>query len=89
MDRVDGVVVIPCGMCPQGMVCFSEEGFARCVVRDQTGNGQEKITLDFPASSTVQQLFQEVGKRLQYDHETFELILNSNKDEDEVSQLKK
>lgn len=84
MDRIDGVVVIPCGMCPQGMVCFLEENFAHCIVRDQTGNAQEKITFDIPSSSTVQQLFQEVGKRLQYHHESFELILNVSKDGETV-----
>ncbi|GLH00204.1 Ubiquitin carboxyl-terminal hydrolase 47 [Gryllus bimaculatus] len=62
------------------MVCVSEEGSALCIVHDVTSSGlrtgtQKKITLSLPPSTTVQELFQEVCLKWQYDPDTFELVL--------------
>ncbi|KAJ9585896.1 hypothetical protein L9F63_020459 [Diploptera punctata] len=73
-------------MCLQGMVCVLEEGSALCIIQDlttstTTGN---KTTLSLPAATTVKELFQEVGRKFQYDPETFELILQRTSDGESI-----
>nr|CAD7196168.1 unnamed protein product [Timema douglasi] len=70
-------------MCLQGMVCVLEEGNALCIVRDQTTGRNEstnKINIIVPASTTVQELLQEVGRKYQYDSDSFELLLQRSSD---------
>ncbi|PSN42002.1 Ubiquitin carboxyl-terminal hydrolase 47 [Blattella germanica] len=64
-------------MCLQGMVCVLEEGSALCIIQDLTTSATtgSKTSLSLPASTTVQELFQEVGRKFQYDPDNFELIL--------------
>nr|CAD7395807.1 unnamed protein product [Timema cristinae] len=70
-------------MCLQGMVCVLEEGNALCIVRDQTTGRNEstnKINIIVPASTTVHELLQEVGRKYQYDSDSFELLLQRSSD---------
>lgn len=69
------------------MVCVLEEGRAVCIIQDlgTTTTSDTKNTLSLPASTTVQQLFQIVGKLFQYDPESFELILQRTSDTESVS----
>jgi hypothetical protein len=74
-------------MCLQGMVCVLEEGGAVCVIQDLTTSptAGTKSTLLLPASASVQELFQAVGKLFHYDPESFELILQHTSDAESVS----
>ena len=74
-------------MCLQGMVCVLEEGSALCIIQDLTTSTTPgtKTILSLPASTTVKELFQEVGRKFQYDPETFELILQRTSDGESVS----
>jgi hypothetical protein len=74
-------------MCLQGMVCVLEGGRALCIVQDltTTTTAGTKNTLLLPASTTVQELFQAVGKIFHYDPESFELILQRTSDAESVS----
>jgi hypothetical protein len=69
------------------MVCVLEEGCAVCIIQDQaaTTTTGTKNTLLLPASTTVQELFQRVGKLFKYDPESFELILQRTADNEPVS----
>ncbi|XP_067012676.1 ubiquitin carboxyl-terminal hydrolase 47 isoform X2 [Anabrus simplex] len=61
-----------------GMVCGLEEGSAVCIVRDVTSSAsgtQGKVTLYLPRLTTVHDLFQELGRKYQYDPDSFELLL--------------
>jgi hypothetical protein len=68
-------------------VCVLEEGSALCIIQDLTTTASTgtKSTLSLPASTTVQELFQEVGRKFQYDPESFELILHRTSDGESVS----
>lgn len=74
-------------MCLQGMVCVQEEGSALCIIQDLTTSATtgSKNRLSLPASTTVQELFQEVGQIFHYDPENFELILQRTSDGHSVS----
>lgn len=72
-------------MCLQGMVCALEEGSAFCSVRDSNAPRPSEVTFCMPATSTVSDLFQEVGRRMEYHHDSFELLLQGKKEEDPVS----
>ncbi|XP_021936857.1 ubiquitin carboxyl-terminal hydrolase 47-like isoform X2 [Zootermopsis nevadensis] len=64
-----------------GMVCVLEEGEALCIIQDLTSaTTGTKRKLLLPVSSTVQELFQEVGQIFHYDPENFELILDCTSD---------
>lgn len=74
-------------MCLQGMVCVLKEGSALCVIQDLTTSPTTgtKNTLLLPPSTTVQQLFQEVGQKFHYDPESFALILQRTSNGETVS----
>jgi hypothetical protein len=68
------------------MVCVLEEGHALCIIQDLTSSSTgTKDKLSLPASTTVQELLQEVGKIFHYDPENFELILQRATDGQTVS----
>jgi hypothetical protein len=69
------------------MVCVLGEERAVCIIQDlaTTTTTGTKSTLILPASTTVQDLFETVGKLFQYDPESFELILQRTSDTESVS----
>lgn len=67
-------------------MCVLEEGEALCIIQDLTSaTTGTKRKLLLPVSSTVQELFQEVGQIFHYDPENFELILDCTSDGQSVS----
>jgi hypothetical protein len=74
-------------MCLQGMVCVLKEGSALCIIQDLTTSvtSGTKTTISLPASTTVQQLFQEVGQKLNHHPESFALILQRTSNGETVS----
>ncbi|XP_042908811.1 ubiquitin carboxyl-terminal hydrolase 47 isoform X2 [Parasteatoda tepidariorum] len=64
------------GMCATATTA-ADEPRALCIIRDLS-NGQlnnNKSVINLPASTTASQLMQEVGKKFQYEPDSFELVL--------------
>lgn len=74
-------------MCLQGMVCVLKEESALCIIQDFTTSATSgtKNTLLLRASTTVQELFQEVGRKFHYDPESFALVLRCASNGETVS----
>lgn len=66
------------------MVCALEENLAFCEIQDANNSGSVRDSFNFPASSTVAELYQEVGKRIQCHQDSFNLILQGNQNENVV-----
>lgn len=68
-------------MCLQGMVCvFEEDANAFCIIKDMTSasthNENDPSKFTYAASTTVEELFQEIGNKYNYDPDSFDLVLN-------------
>ncbi|XP_023222408.1 ubiquitin carboxyl-terminal hydrolase 47-like [Centruroides sculpturatus] len=61
----------------EGSLCAADEPRALCIVRDMTNAQSQnwKITLNLPASTTAEQLVEEVGKKCHYHPDSFEIVL--------------
>ena len=70
------------------MVCALEEKKITCVIQYKDNFGPVEVTIDFPRSSTVADLYEEVGKRIRCHHEFFNLVLQQgNRNENAVSEF--
>lgn len=61
----------------EGSLCAADEPRALCIIRDMTNAQSQnwKITLNLPASTTAEQLVEEVGKKCHYHPDSFEIVL--------------
>ncbi|KAK6626939.1 hypothetical protein RUM44_009416 [Polyplax serrata] len=66
------------------MVCALEENLVFCVIQDANDSGSVREKFNFPASSTVADFYQEVGRRIHCHQDSFNLILQGNQNENVV-----